>query len=490
MELHELTLKEAISALGAKTISSEELTKAYLTRITKYNRKLHAFITVRFKEAIKEARLADAERKKGTKKPFLGIPVAIKDNFLTQGIRTTSASPVLDDYIPQYDSTVVSRLKNAGVVILGKTNLDAWGHGSSGEHTVYGIPHNPYAYGYVTGGSSSGSAAAVASDFCIAATGSDTGGSNRQPASYCNVVGLKPTYGRVSRYGLVAFASSLDQIGPLTKDVRDCALLLNTIVGHDSRDATSVPMEVPDFTEALTGGIRGLRVGVAREYVPDDLDPAVRGVFDAAVRELERMGAQVDWDVSLPSTPHALACYYIIAPSEASANLARYDGVKYGFSCQDGDGMWDNMEKTRQQGFGDEVKRRIMLGAYALSAGYYDAYYLKALQVRTLIRREFDEAFERFDVLLGLVSPTPAFKLGEKLADPYQMYLSDVFTLPANIAGVPGMSLPAGFVDGEAGERLPVGIQLMARPFDEETLLRAAYAYEQATPWHEQRPEV
>jgi aspartyl-tRNA(Asn)/glutamyl-tRNA(Gln) amidotransferase subunit A len=362
--------------------------------------------------------------------------------------------------------------------------------GSSVEHSAFFPTHNPWALERVPGGSSGGSAAAVAADESLLALGSDTGGSIRQPASFCGVVGLKPTYGRVSRYGLVAFASSLDQIGPLTKDVRDCALVLNAIAGHDRRDATSAPVDVPDFTEALTGEIRGLRVGVVREYVPDDLDADVRGVAEAAAGELERLGASVEWGVSLPSTSHALACYYIIAPSEASANLARYDGVKYGYAYQDGEGMWDNMEKTRQHGFGDEVKRRIMLGTYALSAGYYDAYYLKAQQVRTLMRREFEAAFERFDVLLGLVAPTPAFRLGEKLEDPFQMYLSDIFTLPANIAGIPSISLPAGFVNGDAGERLPVGVQLLARPFDEAALLRAAYAYEQATEWHKQRPEV
>ena len=317
------------------------------------------------------------------------------------------------------------------------------------------------------------------------ALGSDTGGSVRQPAALCGVVGLKPTYGRVSRYGLVAFASSLDQIGPLTKDVRDCALLMNAISGHDPRDATSAPIEAPDFTDALTGDVQGLRVGVVSEYVPDDLDPAMRSVAEAAVKQFEELGATVEWGVSLPSTEYALACYYIIAPSEASANLARYDGVKYGYSYTDGGSMWENMDKTRQFGFGDEVKRRIMIGTYALSSGYYDAYYLKALQVRTLIRREYEEAFERFDVLLGLVAPTPAFRLGEKLDDPYQMYLNDIFTLPANIAGIPAVSLPGGFVEG-----LPVGVQLLAKPFDEATLLRAADAYGRATSWREQRPEV
>jgi aspartyl-tRNA(Asn)/glutamyl-tRNA(Gln) amidotransferase subunit A len=397
---------------------------------------------------------------------------------------------MLERFVPPYDAHVVERLRDAGAVIVGKTNMDEFAMGSSVEHSAFFPTHNPWSLGRVPGGSSGGSAAAVAADEAIAALGSDTGGSIRQPASLCGVVGLKPTYGRVSRYGLVAFGSSLDQIGPLTKDVRDCALVTSAIAGHDRRDATSAPLGVPDFTEALTGDIRGMRIGVAKEYVPDDIDPPVRAVVEEAVRVLEGLGASLEWGVSLPSTRYALACYYIIAPSEASANLARYDGVKYGYSYQDGASMWENMEKTRQHGFGDEVKRRIMLGTYALSAGYYDAYYLKALKVRTLIRQEFEAAFERYDVLLGLVSPTPAFKLGEKLDDPFQMYLSDVFTLPINIAGIPSMSLPAGFVEGPADEQLPVGMQIMARPFGERSIFRVAYAYEQATAWHKARAEV
>jgi aspartyl-tRNA(Asn)/glutamyl-tRNA(Gln) amidotransferase subunit A len=403
----------------------------------------------------------------------------------TRGVRTTCASRILEDFVPPYDAHVVERLRDSGAVIVGKTNMDEFAMGSSVEHSAFHPTQNPWSLDRVPGGSSGGSAAAVAADEALVALGSDTGGSIRQPAALCGVVGLKPTYGRVSRYGLVAFASSLDQIGPITKDVRDAALAMNVIAGHDARDATSAPLDAPDFTKALTGDIKSMRIGVAKEYVPDDLDPAVRAVIDAAIDRLEQLGATVERGVSLPSTLHALACYYIIAPSEASANLARYDGVRYGYSYQEGAGMWDNMEQTRGRGFGDEVKRRIMLGTYALSAGYYDAYYLKALKVRTLIRQEFEQAFEKYDVLVGLVTPTPAFKLGEKVDDPMSMYLSDVFTLPINIAGIPSCSVPAGFVEG-----LPIGMQIMGKPFDEESILRVAHAYEQATDWHLSKPEL
>ena len=489
-ELYELTAHEAQASLSKRQVSARELTQAVLDRIEAVDSRVRAYLSVTGELALKQADEADERLARGEGEPLTGVPIAIKDNMCTKGVRTTCGSLMLEHFVPPYDAHVIERLRDAGAIIVGKTNMDEFAMGSSVEHSAFFPTHNPWGLEMVPGGSSGGSAAAIAADESLVALGSDTGGSIRQPASLCGVVGLKPTYGRVSRYGLVAFASSLDQIGPLTKDVRDAALVLNAIAGHDRRDATSAPVEVPDFTEALTGEIRGLRVGVVQEYLPDNLDPGVRGVAEAAAGELERLGASVEWGVSLPSTSHALACYYIIAPSEASANLARYDGVKYGYAYQDGEGMWDNMEKTRQHGFGDEVKRRIMLGTYALSAGYYDAYYLKAQQVRTLMRREFDAAFERFDVLLGLVSPTPAFRLGEKLEDPFQMYLSDIFTLPANIAGIPAISLPAGFVDDDSGERLPVGVQLLARPFDEAALLRAAYAYEQATDWHEQRPEV
>jgi len=378
-------------------------------------------------------------------------------------------------------------------VMVGKSNMDEFAMGSSTENSAFFPTLNPWDLERVPGGSSGGSAAATAAGECLFALGSDTGGSIRQPAAFCGVVGVKPTYGRVSRYGLVAFASSLDQIGPFTRSVRDAALVLNAICGHDRRDSTSAPGAPPDFAADLSDGasasLRGVRIGVPREYLPDSLDPALRDVFLAAVRQMEALGASVDFDVSLPSTEAALAVYYVIAPSEASANLARYDGVKYGYSYQEGASMWENMEATRQHGFGDEVKRRIMLGTYALSAGYYDAYYLKAQKVRTLIRREFDAAFARYDVLLTPVTPTPAFKVGEKVDDPVAMYLSDIFTLPVNIAGLPGMSVPSGFVEVE-GAPLPVGLQVLARPFDEATMLKVAHAYEQATEWHTRRPEL
>ncbi|MEX2159732.1 MAG: Asp-tRNA(Asn)/Glu-tRNA(Gln) amidotransferase subunit GatA [Dehalococcoidia bacterium] len=484
-ELYRLTAHEAHGLLSKREITSRELTQAVIDRIRAVDESVRAYLTVADEEALRAADDADRRIASGEGGPLTGVPIAIKDNMCTEGLRTTCGSRMLETFVPPYDAHVVERLREAGAVIVGKTNMDEFAMGSSVEHSAFYPTHNPWSLDCVPGGSSGGSAAAVAADETVLALGSDTGGSVRQPASLCGVVGMKPTYGRVSRYGLVAFGSSLDQIGPLTKDVRDCALLMNAICGHDARDATSAPVETPDFTEALSGGVRGLRVGIANEYLPDDIEPSVRAVAEAAIAQLESLGATIVRDVSLPSTRYALACYYIIAPSEASANLARYDGVKYGYSYQDGAGMWDNMEKTRQYGFGDEVKRRIMLGTYALSTGYYDAYYLKALKVRTLIRQEFDAAFERCDVIFGLVSPTPAFRLGEKVDDPYSMYLNDVFTLPINIAGVPGVSVPAGFVDG-----LPVGIQLIGRPFDELSLLRAAYAYEQSTDWHTQRPEL
>jgi len=498
--LHRLTAHEAGDLLAKREVTSRELTQAVLDRIGEIDGRIGAYLTVTGELALQQAADADERLARGEGGPLTGVPIAIKDNMCARGVRTTCGSRMLENFVPPYDAHVVERLCEAGAVIVGKTNMDEFAMGSSVEHSAFFPTHNPWALDRVPGGSSGGSAAAVAAGEAFAALGSDTGGSIRQPASLCGVVGLKPTYGRVSRYGLVAFGSSLDQIGPLTKDARDAALMMNVIAGHDPRDATSAPLDAPDYTEALVGDLRGVRIGVASEYVPDDLDPAVRGIVEAAAQELEGLGATVEWGVSLPSTSYALACYYIIAPSEASANLARYDGVKYGYAYQDGDGMWDNLEKTRQHGFGDEVKRRIMLGTYALSAGYYDAYYLKALKVRTLIRREFEAAFERYDVLLGLVAPTPAFTIGEKLDDPFEMYLSDVFTLPVNIAGIPGLSLPAGFVATGGGpasgepapreERLPVGVQLMARPFDEASLLRVAHAYEQATAWHTQRPAL
>jgi aspartyl-tRNA(Asn)/glutamyl-tRNA(Gln) amidotransferase subunit A len=440
--------------------------------------------------AMAEAMQADKRIAAGEAGPLTGIPACIKDVICTRGVPTTCSSRMLEDFVPPYDAHVIDRLRAAGAVMLGKSNMDEFAMGSSTENSAFFTTHNPWDLQRVPGGSSGGSAAAMAAGECLFALGSDTGGSIRQPAAFCGVVGVKPTYGRVSRFGLVAFASSLDQIGPFTRTVGDAALVLNAICGHDRRDSTSAPVATPDFAAALTGDLRGLRLGVPREYLPEALDASVRRAFLDAVDQIRRLGAEVDFDLSLPSTEAALPVYYVIAPSEASANLARYDGVKYGFSHRgEGATMWENMERTRQLGFGDEVKRRIMLGTYALSAGYYDAYYLKAQKVRTLIRREFDDAFQRFDAILTPVTPTAAFRIGEKVDDPYAMYLSDIFTLPVNIAGLPGMSVPCGFV-GVEGRELPVGLQVLARPFDEATMLRVADAYERSTGWSRRQPAL
>jgi len=462
-----------------------ELTKATLERIHQIEHRVHALVTVTDELALSQAEKADELMAKGNTSPLTGIPMLIKDNMCTKGIRTTCSSRMLENFVPPYNATVVEKLNECGAVFVGKTNMDEFAMGSSTENSAFFPTHNPWNLSCVPGGSSGGSAAAVAASEAIYALGSDTGGSIRQPAGFCNVTGLKPTYGRVSRYGLVAFASSLDQIGPLTQDVTDCALVMNAIAGHDPRDSTSVPHPTPDYTRCLNADLNGLRLGIPREYFVEGMQAEVAEALKVAISKLEELGATVDWEVSLPSTPYALAVYYIIAPSEASANLARYDGVKYGFSYQDADSMWEAMEKTRQYGFGAEVKRRIMLGTYALSAGYYDAYYLKAQKVRTLIRREFDQAFEKFDALITPTSPTVPFKIGEKVDDPLQMYLSDVCTLPINIAGVPAISIPAGFADG-----LPIGMQIIGKPFSEETLLKIAHAYQQATDWHKRRPEI
>jgi len=446
---------------------------------------VHAFVTVTGELALEQARRADKLIAAGATNPLCGIPALIKDVICTEGVRTTCSSKMLENFVPPYNAAVVEKLTERGAVILGKSNMDEFAMGSSTENSAFFPTNNPWDLSRVPGGSSGGSAAAVSAGETVYALGSDTGGSIRQPAGFCSIAGLKPTYGRVSRYGLVAFASSLDQIGPLTQDVTDCALVLNAIAGHDERDSTSVPNPVPDYTRCLDTDLKGLRLGIPKEYFVEGMQAEVAEAIKDAISELEGLGARAEWSVSLPSTPYALAVYYIIAPSEASANLARYDGVKYGFSCQDADGMWDALEKTRQYGFGAEVKRRIMLGTYALSAGYYDAYYLKAQKVRTLIRREFDQAFEKYDALITPTSPTVPFKIGEKIDDPLQMYLSDVCTLPINIAGLPGISIPAGFADG-----LPIGMQIIGKPFAEETILKIAYAYQQATDWHKMRPEI
>jgi len=482
---NQLTIHEAHKLIKTKQLSSVELTKAILERIRQVEPKVHALVTITDELALKQARKADELIARGDTNPLTGIPVVIKDNMCTKGIPTTCSSKMLENFVPPYDATVVEKLNNCGVVIVGKSNMDEFAMGSSTEHSALFTTHNPWDLSRVPGGSSGGSAVVVAAGEAIYALGSDTGGSIRQPAGFCSVSGLKPTYGRVSRYGLVAFASSLDQIGPLTQDVADCALVLNAIAGHDDRDSTSVPYPTPDYTQCLTADLNGLHIGVPREYfvkgMQSDVETAIRG----AINKLEELGAKVEWEVSLPHTPYALAAYYIIAPSEASANLARYDGVKYGFSYQETDSMWEALEKTRQYGFGAEVKRRIMLGTYALSAGYYDAWYLKAQKVRTLIRQEFDKAFEKFDALVTPTSPTVPFKIGEKVDDPLQMYLSDVCTLPINIAGLPAISIPAGFADG-----LPIGMQIIGKPFSEETLLKIAHAYQQATDWHKRKPSI
>jgi aspartyl-tRNA(Asn)/glutamyl-tRNA(Gln) amidotransferase subunit A len=484
-ELHWLTASEASEGLSRGEFSSTELTRHHLDRIASVDDRVKAFLTVTGDRALEAATAADKRLSAGERGPLLGVPVALKDVLSTASVTTTCGSRMLEKYVPPYSATVVERLTDVGAVVLGKTNMDEFAMGSSTENSAFFPTCNPWALDRVPGGSSGGSAAAVAAGEAIVALGSDTGGSIRQPAALTGVVGCKPTYGRVSRYGLVAFASSLDQIGPFARSVRDAALVLSAISGPDPMDSTSAPVEVPDFTSDLERGVKGLRLGVPKEYMPDTLDPGVRMVVERAISSLEVSGAIVDRQVTLPSTNAALAVYYIIAPSEASANLARYDGVKYGFSYKDGATMWENMEKTRGEGFGAEVKRRIMIGTYALSSGYYDAYYLKAQKVRTVIRREFDAAFEHCDALLAPVTPTPAFRIGEKANSPYEMYLNDVFTLPVNIAGLPGISVPAGFVDG-----LPVGLQVITKPFDEAMMLRVARAYEAIAGVSDRHPEL
>ena len=495
LELWQLTVQQAQDRLRRKEISSVELTRSCLERIAQVEDRVKAFVTVTEDLALAQAQEADQRFAEGTAQPLTGIPMQLKDLLSTKGIRTTCASRMLEDYIPAYDATVVSKLRGQGAVLLGKGNMDEFGMGSSSENSAFFPTRNPWDLGRVPGGSSSGAGASVAAGEATFALGSDTGGSIRQPASLCGLVGLKPTYGLVSRYGLVAYASSLDQIGPVAQEVYDCALVLNAIAGHDPRDATSLPQDDKDYTAGLsaaksglplgTGGPRGrFRLGVPEEYFVDGMQEGVRQAVLSAVDALEGLGATVE-PVSLPHTKYALACYYIIAPSECSANLSRYDGVKYGYSFQDTYNMWEAMERTRQQGFGLEVKRRIMLGAYALSSGYYDAYYLKAQQVRTLIRQEFNQVFQQVDALVTPTSPVVAFPLGEKTADPVQMYLIDVCTLPVNIAGLPAISVPCGFSEG-----LPVGMQLIGPHLSEETLLGIAHAYEQATVWHLARPAL
>ncbi len=484
MELYELTIHEARDALRKGEVSSVDVTRSVLRRIEAVDGRIRAYLRTRPEEALAAAEEADRRRARGDDHPLLGIPLAIKDVLCTAGVETTCGSRILEGFVPPYDATVVARLRQAGAVLLGKTNTDEFAMGSSTENSGYFTTHNPWDLSRVPGGSSGGSAAAVAADECLAALGSDTGGSVRQPAALCGVVGLKPTYGRVSRYGLVAFASSLDQVGPLGKDVTDCALLLGAIAGHDPRDATSADLPVPDYAAALRPEVAGMRLGLPREYLSDGMQPEVEAAVRAAVQVYEGLGAEVI-EVAMPHTEYALPTYYLIAPAEASANLARYDGVRYGLSHPEATDIWDAYRRTRQEGFGAEVKRRIMLGTYALSAGYYDAYYLKAQKVRTLIKQDFDRALERCDALVVPTTPTTAFRIGERVDDPLQMYLGDVFTLPLNLAGLCGISVPCGSAQG-----LPIGLQVLGGAYDEATILRVAYAYEQATDWHTRTPPL
>ena len=483
-QLASLTIHEARTLLDSREVSSVELARATLDRIAQVEDRVKAFVTVTEDLAIGQAERADARIAKGDAAPLTGVPMQLKDNMATRGVATTCSSRMLANYVPPYDATVTRRLYEQFAVLVGKGNLDEFAMGSSTENSAFFPTRNPWDLDRVPGGSSGGPAAAVAASECFYSLGSDTGGSIRQPASLCGVVGLKPTYGLVSRYGLVAFASSLDQIGPITKDVTDCALVMNAIAGYDPRDSTSLHIEAPDYTQALGRDLRGLRIGVPSEYFVEGMEPGVEAATRRSIEILRRLGAEVV-DMSLPHTSYALAVYYILAPSECSANLARYDGVKYGFSDREADSMWDALEQTRGRGFGPEVKRRVMLGTYALSAGYYDAFYLKAQRVRTIIRREFEQAFENLDAIVSATSPTVAFELGAKTADPVQMYLSDVLTLPANIAGIPGISVPAGMSDG-----LPVGLQILGKALGEETIFRIAHALERATDWHKLSPAL
>jgi len=482
MEIINLTLHELGAKLKARELSAEEATRAYLARIAASDERLNLYLTVAEEAALTMARAADQRLAAGEAAPLTGIPLALKDIFVTRGMRTTCASKILANYLPPYDGTAVARLREQGAVFLGKLNMDEFAMGSSNENSAFGPARNPWNPDYVPGGSSGGSAACVAAREAVATLGTDTGGSIRQPAAHCGVVGLKPTYGRVSRYGVIAYASSLDQVGPVTRDVEDCALLLGAVAGFDERDSTSVDTPVPDYRATLRDGIRGLRVGLPKEYFIDGLDPEVKQTVDAAIATLKAEGAELV-EVELPHTDYAVACYYLIATAEASSNLARYDGVRYGERVEEGGGLLEMYRRTRAAGFGAEVKRRIMLGTYALSSGYYDAYYLKAQKVRTLIRDDFSRAFEKVDVIATPVAPTPAFRLGEKTADPLQMYLSDIFTIPVNLAGTCAMSLPCGF----SGAGLPIGLQLIGRPFDEATLLKTGWAYQQASDWHTRR---
>jgi aspartyl-tRNA(Asn)/glutamyl-tRNA(Gln) amidotransferase subunit A len=486
--LNQLTISELAAKLAGREVSAREAMQSCLDQIQRVDGKIHAFISHDAADALAQAGAADkliAQNGRDTGHPLLGVPVAVKDVLAVKNQPLNCGSKILGEFISPYDATVVEKLKAAGAIVFGRLNMDEFAMGSSTENSAFGITRNPWDAERIPGGSSGGSAAAVAADECLAALGSDTGGSIRQPAALCGCVGLKPTYGRVSRYGLVAFASSLDQIGTFTKDVRDAATLLGVIAGHDPRDSTSVPQPVPDYSASLTGDIKGLKLGLPKEYLIGGLDAEVKTAVDAAVKQFEKLGAEIV-EISLPHTDYAIATYYIVATAEASANLARFDGIRYGARV-DGKDPVELYSLTRGAGFGPEVKRRIILGTYVLSSGYYDAYYLRAQKVRTLIRNDFLKAFEKVDTIVTPTSPTAAFKIGEKSDDPLQMYLSDIFTISCNLAGICGISVPCGFTKNP---RLPIGLQLLGKPFGEATLLKIARAYEMNTAWHQQKPAM
>ncbi len=480
--MHNKTIAQISADLTQGLVSSEGVTRYFLDRIKKYDSHLNSFITINENDAIAQARLADARRARGEAGPMTGIPIAQKDIFCTKGIKTSCGSKMLDNFIAPYDAHVVTRFAQAGAIMIGKTNMDEFAMGSSNENSYYGPVKNPWNTACVPGGSSGGSAAAVAAGLVPAATGTDTGGSIRQPAALSGITGLKPTYSRVSRYGMIAFASSLDQGGPLAKTAEDCALLLNVMAGHDPRDSTSMNKPVPDYTAHLNDSIAGLRIGLPKEFFSHQLDANIKNVIQDAIKHYEKQGAIVS-EISLPHAHLSIPAYYIIAPAECSSNLSRFDGVRYGYRCDNPADLIDLYKRSRGEGFGAEVKRRIIIGTYALSAGYYDAFYVKAQQIRRLIRDDFMEAFKTVDVIMSPTSPTTAFKIGARTEDPIAMYLSDIFTIVASLAGLPAMSVPAGFVDG-----LPVGLQIIGNYFDEARLLNVAHRYQQTSSWHTQRP--
>ena len=480
--MHNKTLAELSNGLANKEYSSEELTQHFLQRIEKLDSTYNSFITVTADQALAQAKAADTQRANGDAKALTGVPIAHKDIFCTDGVKTSCGSKMLDNFIPPYNATVIEKFNQAGSVSLGKTNMDEFAMGSSNESSFYGAVKNPWNTDCVPGGSSGGSAAAIAAQLAPAATGTDTGGSIRQPAALCGITGLKPTYGRVSRYGMIAFASSLDQGGPMTRTAEDAALMLNVMAGFDTKDSTSVDQPVPDYTSALNDDLSGLTIGLPKEYFEEGLSPGIEQAVQAAIKEYENLGAKVK-EISLPNTHLAVPCYYIIAPSEASANLSRFDGVRYGYRCEDPKDLQDLYTRTREEGFGEEVKRRILIGTYALSAGFYDAYYRKAQQIRRLIKNDFVNAFNDVDMIMGPTVPNTAFKLGEKSNDPVSMYLEDIYTISTNLAGLPGMSIPAGVVDGK-----PAGLQITGNYFAEAKLLNVAHKFQQATDWHQQQP--